>query len=156
MNLSIPFKQSVVTGLAPVTTNLAKVADYLNMALALRVYVVVTLTQAAAHATAVTLRQATDNTGSDVKDLAKTVPVWANEDVAAGDVLTKQTDAVAHTVAATVKNKKIVFQVEGDDLDMANDFTHLTVSVAASSEATNFVNVEYIVEPRVPGVTLLD
>jgi hypothetical protein len=154
--ISIPMKQSVVTALAPVTTNGAKAADYLNMALALRVYVIVTLVQAVGHATVVTLRQATDNSGTNLKDLGKDIPIWADEDVAASDILVKQDDGVSHTVENDVTNKKIIFQVEGDDLDMKNDFTHLTVGVSSSSQAANLVNIDYIVESRVPGETLTD
>lgn len=155
MHLDIPFKQSVVTGLAPVSTSTAKTAAYLNMGLAIRVYVIVTLTQAVGHATPVTLRQAQDNTGTGLKDLANTIPVWANEDVGAGDVMTKQDDAVSHTVAADIKNKKVVFQVEGEDMDVKNKFTHLTAQIGASAQAGNIANIDYIVEPRTPGETLL-
>jgi len=156
MNLDIPFKQVVVTGLAPVTTNAAKTADYINMALGIRLCVIVALTQAVAHATQITLRQAQDNTGMGLKDLANNVPIWANEDIASSDALVKQSDGISHSVANDVKNKKIIFQVEGDDLDMKNGFDHLTVLVSASSQASNFVNIEYIVESRIPGETLID
>jgi hypothetical protein len=156
MNLDIPFKQSVVTGLAPISTSSARTADYLNMALVLRVIIIATLTQAVGHATSLTLRQAKDNTGTSLKDLANNVPIWANEDVAAADGLTKQTDGVAYTVDDDVKNKKVIFQVEGDDMDVANGFTHLTVVSGASSQATDLINIEYIVESRTPGETLVD
>lgn len=156
MNLKIPFSQSVITGAAPVTTNTAITADFLNMALAIRVYVVVLLTQAVADATVITLRQAKDNTGTGLKDLANTVPVHVNEDVAASDALVKETDAISHTVDADIKKKLVVFQVEGEDMDVGNDFTHLTALIGASGQATNIASVMYVVEAKEPGETMID
>ncbi len=148
--MRLPFSNPVVTGVVPTTTNAAVTADYLNMGNATRVAVVVTLKQAAAHATPITIRQAQDVSGTGAKDLAKVVPVWANEDVATSDLMTQQDDAVSHTVAADVKNKKVIFQVEGEDLDVENGFDAITVLVGASTEATNFVSIDYIVDARYP------
>ncbi len=154
MNLSIPMKQNVVTGLAPVSTNTAKTAEYLNMGLALRVYVIATLTQAVGNATALTLRQAQDNTGSGLKDLGNMIPVWAAEDIDTSEILEKQDDGYAYTVGADANNKKIVFQVDGEDMDVKNGFTHLTVQVGASGQNGNLINIEYLVEARTPGASL--
>ena len=154
--IAIPYDLSMVTGAAPVTTNGATTADYLNMGNALRAIVVVTLKQAVGHETPITIRQAINNAGDGVKDLAKDVPIWANEDVAASDLLVQQADGVAYTVSDTVKNKKVFFQVDGEDLDVDGGFTHITVLVGASAAATNFVNIDYIVEPRFPEQTSID
>lgn len=153
---TIPFDKSVVTGAVPVTTNAAVTADYLNMANALRAIVIITLKQAVGHATPITIRQATDATGTGAKDLEKAVPIWANEDVAVSDLLEQQDDGVSHAVADDAKNKKVVIQIDPEDLDVNGGFGHISVLVGASSQASNFVNIDYLVQPRYPGETCID
>lgn len=153
--LHIPEKRMVVTGASPVTTNSAVTADYISMKNVIRAYIIVTLTQAAAHATGIDPVQATAVAGTAAKAFTKTLPIWANEDVAASDTLTAQTAAVTYNVTADIKNKKIIFQIDAEKLDVANSFDCIGVTLDASSEATNFVNIEYILEMRNPGKSVI-
>jgi len=153
--LHIPEKRMVVTGASPVTTSSAVTADYICMKNVIRAYIIVTLTQAAAHATGIDPVQATAVAGTSAKAFTKTLPIWANEDVAASDALTAQTAAVTYNVTADIKNKKVIFQIDADKLDVANSFDCIGVTLDASSEATNFVNIEYILEMRYPGKSVI-
>ena len=155
MKLSIPEQNPAVTGLAPVTTNLALTADYISMKNVISATVILTFTNAAAFANVISLYQATAVAGTGKKALAKACPVFYNEDVAASDALTRGTSAVAYTLTADIKNKKVIFEVDAEKLDVANNFDCLTVGIDASSEATNFVNVEYILRKRYPAATVL-
>jgi hypothetical protein len=138
----------LVTALAPVTTNAATTGDYVSLKDAKSCTIIVNLTQAAAHATAITIEQATAVAGTGHTAITVAVPIWANEDVAATDTLVKQTSAVSYTVAADVKNKLVVFHIDPATLDIANGFDCITVKLAASSEGTNFVAAEYLIESK--------
>lgn len=153
--LHIPEKHHVVTAAGAVTTNGGVTGDYISMKNVIRAFIVVTLKQAVGHATGIDPVQATAVDGTGAKALAKTVPIWANEDVSAASLLTRQTDAVTYNVAATAKTKKIIFQVDADKLDIANGFDVLGVTVDDSSQATNFVNIEYVLEMRHQGVEVI-
>lgn len=142
MNLVQETKQ--VVALSPVTTNAANTGDYVSLKNAGMAFVEVFLTQAAAHATVISIEQATVVAGTDSKVITNAVPIWANEDIASSDTLTRETtDAVNYTVDADIKNKHIVFQIDPATLDLANGFDCITVKTSASSEATNFVCAKY-------------
>lgn len=149
--LNIPEKYHVVTGAGAVTTNGGVTGDYINMKNVIRAFIVVTLKQAVAHATGIDPVQATAAAGTGSKAFTKTLPVWANEDVSVDSTLEKKTQAVTYNVATTAKTKKIVFQVDPEKMDLDNGFGFLGVTVDNSSQATNFCNVEYILEMRYPG-----
>lgn len=155
MKLSIPEQNAAVTGLAPVTTNLALTADYISMKNVISATIILTFTNAAAFANVISLYQATAVAGTGKKAIAKACPVFYNEDVAASDTMTRGTSAVSYTLTADIKNKKVIFEVDAEKLDVDNDFDCLTVGIDASSEATNFVNVEYILRKRYPSLTVL-
>lgn len=155
MNLEYPNKFDVVTGTSPVTTNGGVTADYISMKGVLRAIIIVTLKQAVGHATGIDPIQATDVSGTGAKAFAKTLPIWADEDVAASDTMAKQTLGVTYTVTNDVKSKKVMFIIDAEKLDVDNGFDCLGVTVDNSSQATNFVNIEYLVEKRYQGVTAI-
>ena len=144
----IPQNLPIVQAIAPQTTNGAVTGDYISLKNAIKAWIVVHLTQAAAHATAITVEQATVVAGTDDKAITNVVPIWANEDVATSDALVRQTDAVSYTVTADVKNKIVIFQIDPATLDMANGFDCIVVKTAASSEVTNLVCAEYLLETK--------
>ena len=153
--LHIPEKYHVVTGAAPVTTSSAVTGDYINMKNVIRAYIIVTLKQAVGHATGIDPVQATAAAGTGSKAFTKTLPIWSNADAASGSLMTKQTAALTFNVAATAKNHKVIFCVDSEKMDNANGFDFLGVTIDASSQATNFVNVEYILEMRYPGAEVI-
>lgn len=147
--ITLPEIFKLVDGLpGNLTTNTGKTSDCISLKTANRCTVIVELTQAVGHATQIVLRQSTVVAASDAKVLTNVVPIWANEDCAASDTLVRQTDAVNYTVTNDVKKKLIVFQVEPGDFDIANGFDCLDLTIADSSQATNFANVLFIVESK--------
>lgn len=149
--LNLPEDLKLVVAAAPQTTNAAVTGDYISLKnCSGRVHVLVCLTQAVAHATAITLEKATDVSGTGSTAITTAVPIWANEDVATSDAMTAQTAAVSYTVAATAKNKMVCFQV---DADMLGDYDCITVKTAASSQTTNFVAAVYLVENKYVGAS---
>ena len=138
----------LVEAINPKTTNGALTGDYISLKNAKRAWIVLNFTQAAGHATAITVEQATNVAAGGTKAIATVVPIWANEDTAATDTLVRQTDAVAFTVANNIKNKQVVFQIDPSTLDIAGGFDCITVKTAASSETTNFVSAIYIIDTK--------
>jgi hypothetical protein len=149
MNLVQRYK--VVQAVEPKTTNAAITGDYVSLKNAVAATVIVNLTQAAAHATQVSLFQAKDVSGIEAKALTLDVPIWTNEDVSSGDTLVRQSNGVNYQVANTAKNKQIVFHVDPAKLDINNGFTCLNVRIGASNQVTNFACAEYILESKYGG-----
>lgn len=144
-------KFKVVQAVEPKTTNAAIVGDYVSLKNVINATVIVNLTQAVAHATAVTLYQAKDVSGTEAKTFAVDVPIWANEDTSSGDALVRQTNGVSYQVSNTAKNKQIVFHIDPSKLDINNGFTCLNVRIGASTQATNFACAEFILDSKYAG-----
>ena len=148
MNKTFAERFKIVQGIQPRTTNGGFSSDWVSLKNANKAIVVVNLTQAVGHATAFTLAQASAVAGGDTKAMTNTVPIWSNEDCATSDTLVRQTDAKAYTVTADVKNKMIVFEVDGSALDVANGFVCISLTVADSSQATNIASVEFYLDTK--------
>lgn len=152
MKLTLPQDMKLVVAAAPQTTNAAVTGDYVSLKnCSGRVWVLVSLTQAVAHATAITLEQATDVAGTGSTAITVAVPIWANEDVATSDTMTAQTAAVSYTVGAAAKNMLVCFQIDAGTLDAGYDC--ITVKTAASSQATNFVSAVYLIDNKYGGAS---
>lgn len=142
-----PENFKLVEGTSPVTTNGGVTSDYVSLKGVKRAWVIVQMTQAVAHATGIDVYQATAVAGTSAKALSKVVPIWLNDDCAAGDTLTRQTDAITVNVAATAKHKMAVFQIDPALLDVANGFDCINVLIDDSSQATNFASVLFVLDP---------
>lgn len=153
--LDLVTKNRVVTGTSPITTNTAVTADYISMKNVIRATIIVTLKQAVGHATGIDPVQATDVSGTGEKAFTKALPIYANEDTAASSLLTAQTPALTYNVTNDIKSKKLVIIVDAEKLDVRNGFDCLGVTLDASSQATNFANVEYILEMRYQGAEVI-
>ena len=138
----------IIAGTTPVTTDGGVTADYVSLKNANKAWILVELTQAAAHATVLAPKQATAVAGTGVKAFANTLKINANEAVASSDTLAAQTAAVTYTVTADIANKMVVFEIDPADLDTANDFDCIGFTASDSSEATNFVSVTYILDMK--------
>lgn len=149
--LSLVEKYKVVQAVEPKTTNAAITGAYVSLKNVNTATVIVNLTQAVGHATVVSLYQATDISGTGAKTLSNNVPIWANEDVSLGDSLIRKTDGTSYTVANTAKNKQVVFHIDPAKLELNNGFTCLNVKIGASTQATNFVCAEFILDSKYAG-----
>jgi hypothetical protein len=148
MNKTFVEKYKIVQGIQPRTTNAGFSSDWVSLKNANKAIIVVNLTQAAAHATAFTLAQATAVAGGDTKAMTNNVAIWSNEDCATSDTLVRQTDAKAYTVTADIKNKMIIFEVDPSSLDVANDFDCISLTVANSGEASNLASIEFYLDTK--------
>lgn len=144
-----PEKNKIVQILQPKTTNAASNTVWISLKNAARAWIVVNLTQAVGHATVLTVNQATAVAGTGTKVLTNNTRIWANEDVAASDTLARAADAKNYTVAADVKNKQVVFEIDpATCMDINNGFDCIGVNVGASAQVTNFASAEAIVEMK--------
>lgn len=144
----IPEEAVPVVLTPPVTTNGGVTGDYISLKLAHMVYVVLTFTQAVAHATGIDITQATAVDGSDVKAITNTLPIWANEDISLTSVLVRKTDAITYNLTADAKNKIVILQVDPAGFDVANGFDCMGLTIDDSSEATDLVSAVAYVVPR--------
>lgn len=131
-----------VIAIAPVAGGTALAGDYISMKNVEHVTVAVTITQGNATPPALTLHQATAVAGTGAKALAKNVAVYYVSDAATSDLLVKQTDGVAFTPDAALKNKIVLFEVPVESLDMDGGFDCLQVRAGASN-AANIVSAVY-------------
>ena len=133
---------------APVTTNGGVTTDYMSLKLAHMVYIVAIFTEAAGHASGIDVTQATAVDGSGVKAITNTLPIWANTDISATSVLTRQTDAITYNVDVGTTNQIVIMQVDPAGFDIDGGFDCLGVTVDNSNQAANFVTVLAFVVPR--------
>lgn len=139
----------------PVTTNGGVTTDYISMKNVHKCRLIATFKQAASHATSVAPKQATAVDGTGVKVLSSAVPIWANTDVSATSVLTRQTDAVNQACASGTTDQIIVMDIDPAGFDHANGFDCLGCAISDSSQATNFVSVVAELYMRYPNVNVI-
>lgn len=137
MNFSLPTKCKMVQLVNPKTTNASITSDAISLKNAIKAWIVIEYTQAAGHATTPTLRQATD-VAIGTNAAGPTARIWANEDTAATDTLVAQTAAASYAVAADVKNKQVVFEI--DPATLTDGYPCIYFTQATSSQATNFMS----------------
>lgn len=144
----LPEKCKIVQLTSPVTTNGGVTSDYVSLKNCNMAWIICDFTQAVGHATAAAIYEATKVDGTGAQAITVEVPIWMNADTATSDTLVAQTAAVSQAVAADVKHKQIVFQIDPSTLDVANGFDVINVVVSDSSQATNFVNITAILDER--------
>lgn len=149
MGCCLPENYKIVQGIQPRTTNGGFTCDYVSLKNAKKAWIVINMTQAAGHATALTPKQASDVAGTGLKVLTNSVPIWANEDVASSDSLVRQTDAANYSVTNDIKNKQVIFEINpAIALDVNGGFDCLTLVCSDSSQATNIASVTYIIDTK--------
>lgn len=153
MNILTPENLKIVQGANPQTTNGGIDGDYISLKNVVSVRVEVDLTQAAGHATEITLYQATAVAGTGEKALASNVTIWANEDTATSDTLVRQSNGVSYTVSNDIKNKKVAFYILPAKLDMNNNYDCICAKIGDSATATNYACINYVIEPEFHGET---
>ncbi len=123
----------------------AVTGDYVSLKNVNMAWVVVYVTQAHVAQMAITIERATDVAPTGSVAINAVVPIWANEDCAASDLLVRQTDAVGFTLSAAQKHKIVVFQIDPASLGATYDC--ITVKTAAS-DATNITAAMYYLQER--------
>lgn len=145
----IPESLKTVQLIQPRTTNGGFTSDWISLKNVKRAYVIVELTQAVGHATLLTVNQATAVAGTGSKALTNNCRVWANEDVAASDTQVRKTDAKNYAVAADIKNKQVIFDIDpAECLDLAGEFDCVSITAADSAQATNFASITAVLEMK--------
>jgi hypothetical protein len=127
-------------------------SDYICLKNVHRAWIVFNFYNAQTHATVCSLMKATAVAPTGATAVTSTHPIWSNEDTAAGDTLTKQTDAASLTITgATTKGIEVWFQIDPEKLGATYDC--IAAKTSASSQATNFCQVTAILETRYPQAT---
>ncbi len=137
----LAFANKIVQLASPVTTNGGVTSDIISLKNAIRATIVVDLKQAVGHATLISLVQCTDVAGATNK-AGPVSKIWANEDCAATDTLVVKTDAATYTVTNDIKSKQVIIEVDPAALDGDNGYDCVYVTLADSSQATNFVSID--------------
>ena len=132
-----------VQAFAPKTTNAALTSQVVTLKNAVRATLTLHFTNAVGFASVPTIKQATD-IAAGTNAAGPTCRIWANEDTAATDTLVAQTAAASYTMAADVKNKMVVFEIDSASLTDGYDCVYCTIGT--SSQATNFVAGEWEIE----------
>lgn len=145
--LSLPQHLKIVQMLKPQTTNGALTSQVISLKNAHKAWIVLEFTQAAGFASTPTLQQAT-SIAAGTNKAGPSVPIWANEDTAASDTLVRKSDAASYAVAADVKNKQVVFEIDPARLDGANGYDCIYLTMATSSQASNFVSATAYLDTR--------
>lgn len=129
-----------------VTTNGGITCDNISLKNAQRVFILVHLKQAVGHATAFTPLVGTA-VATCATALPAVVPIWYGNVTTSVTTLTRQTDAVALTLGAGVTGDvRIVFEI--DPAVLGSSYDCLGMTVGDSSQATNFVSIQYLIVPR--------
>lgn len=145
--LSLPQHLKIVQMLKPQTTNGALTSQVISLKNAHKAWIVLEFTQTAGHATTPSLQQAT-SVAAGTNKAGPIVPIWANEDTAASDTLVRKSDAASYAVAADVKNKQVVFEIDPSRLDGAGGYDCVYLTQATSGQATNFVSATAYIDTR--------
>lgn len=142
---SLPQNFKIVQMIPPKTTNQALTSQVISLKGVNKAWIIMEFTQAAGHATTPTLNQAT-NIAAATNKAGPSVSIWANEDAAAGDTLVKQTAGASYAVTNNIKNKEVVFEIDPSAFDVNGGYDCAYVSIATSSQATNFVSATAILQ----------
>lgn len=122
-------------------TGSANTIKYASLKLYDRMFVLIQTGAWAGGTAAVTLKQATDVSGTSTKALAFTT-YWVNTS-AAPDTFTKTT-AASNTFNLDTANQLYVIEVVASDLDIDNGFDTVGVNVATPGANNDFYGVNYL------------
>jgi hypothetical protein len=144
---SLPEHLKIVDASAgPVTTNGGVTCDYVSLKNVHKAWIVVALTQAVGHATVVQPQRATAVAPTGAVSITEVAKIWMNEDTGASDTLVRQTDAVSQAVTNNIKKKQVIIEI--DPAFWGATFDVMGCTISDSSQATNFVSVQYFLLTR--------
>ena len=145
MHVNLPQQFKIVDASAgPVTSNGGVTCDYVSLKGVKRAWIVVSFTQAVAHATTVQPQMATAVLPTGATSITTAQNIWANEATGTDDTLVEQTAATSYAVTADVAKKQVIFEIDPAKFGGAYDVLGCTIS--NSAQATDFVSVLYILE----------
>jgi hypothetical protein len=151
MKTVLPEQFKIVNGTPVATTNGGITCDYISLKDAISVTIIAELLQAATHATALGVNEATTVAGGSAAAVTAVQKVWKNADVSSTDTLVAATDAATIAATAGTTNQQLVMQF--DPATLSSGFDCIAATLTDSSEATNFATVTYIIETRYPQAT---
>lgn len=143
MLTTLPEVTKIVQALTPAADAAGRTGAYVSMKNAGRCFVVVNIGQANAAPVPITIEQATAVAGTGSKAITNVVPIWSNLDTSVTDDLVRAANAVSYSTDTGIKNKVVVFQIDGRSLDIANGFDCIVVKTGASNVA-NITSAMYI------------
>lgn len=120
--------------------------DYISLKNAQMCWVTLFFANATAATDATTIEQATDVAGTGSIPIVNVVPIWYGVVTTASTQLAAITPAVGYTTADVTGNKIMIFQI--DPASLSAGFDCITVKVANSAHATNYVCAVYWILPR--------
>jgi hypothetical protein len=145
--VDLPQQFKIVDATAgPVTTNGGVTADYVSLKNAVKAWIVLQFTQAVGHATSIQPKKATAVAGTGVTNVVAVQRIWANEDTAASDTLVAKTAAAVYAVAADIKKKQVIIEI--DPVSLGDTYDVIGFTVSDSSQITNFVAGQYILQTK--------
>ena len=150
----LPEKFKIVTGTtACVTTNGGVTGDNIKLRDAQMVWIVASFTQAVSHATTIQpVVGATDGTCST--SITFSAECWKNADISSSDTLSKQTSATSMACTAGATNQLLVIKIDPQEVvNQSATYDWLGFTIATSSQASNFVDVQYFIETAYPQAT---
>ena len=155
LNFTFPENCKIVdASAASVTTNGAVTCDYVSLKNVIKAWILVTLTQAVGHATGMDPVQATVVAGTDAKAITSVCNIWANEDTAASDTLVRKTSAITYNVTNDIKKKMVIIEIDPASFDSRQTGSTSSASPSmTASQATNFVDVTYVLQTKYPQAT---
>lgn len=140
-----------VSLLVPAADAAGRTSSYRSLKNALRAWIYCYIDQGNAATILLSVLQATDVAGAGSKVLTNVTKIWSNEDLAAAQDITKQTDAKNLTTDANLKNKLVIFEVDpAVCMDVAGNFDAIAVSTGASNVA-NITSAFLVYDPKYPG-----
>lgn len=151
--IDLPQNFKIVDATAgPVTTNGGVTCDYVSLKNVVKGWLVLQFTQAVGHATAVQPQTATAVAGTAAASITHSARGWINEDTATSDTLVAQTAATSFSVAATIKKKMVIVELDPVEWQAASaDCAGATIS--DSSQATNFVSGVWVLQMKYGAAT---
>ena len=128
--------------LNPATDASGRTSDYVSLYNCHKAFVVCHVTQGSATPVEWSVLMATDDNGTNSAAVYNNVPIAANENVGASDVIVDQAAGTSYTNTDTEETKLVIFEIEPTWAFNLNNlptnsnalpFTHIAVQTAASS-----------------------
>lgn len=139
-------EMKIVSAIEPQAMSAPITGDYVSLKNVHMAFIVLHQENGNASANTYGVNQATAVAGTSAKSITNSVPIWHTVSCAAGDTLTRQTDATVLATAADTNIKLTVIQIDPRSLDIANGFDCIAVT-CTTSHASNFLSaVYYLVE----------
>jgi len=143
--ITLPQHFKIVNGLAMTTTNAATTGDYVSLKNANYAWVIFKFLHAVGAATTCGINRATAVAGTSATAMTESALIWSNLDVSSSDTLTKRTSAATYEISTVaITNKIVVFGI--DPRALAATYDCIASTTTANSEATDFVDVTYILD----------